>query len=155
MHLCTFGALPHSQMLSFHLPLQPKPDEPEECGLLSFADSLKSSPLRSITIHGHLDDMLFPILRGFAANTNTVDRTLASTDTDMYNAQCEWVQIRHTVCGQQPTTFASKSTTFISYVFQRCTSPNCPVDAVGHHPMLLHLALYVLYSSCVMVILCD
>ena len=73
----------------FYLPSKP---EQEEYNLTSLPDSLRSSTLKGITISGHLDDMLLSILRGFAANTNTVDRTVDCRDPIVLNTPCKWVQ---------------------------------------------------------------
>ena len=65
--------------------MQEAPDQ-ESQSLL--ADSLSSTSLRHINVTGS-GEMLLPILRGFAANTSTVDRTVMNVMFSL-SLPCEW-----------------------------------------------------------------
>ena len=66
----------------FYLPLslciQVRPDLESHSLLIHV---LKGTSLRCITFEGLLGDLLLPILRGLAANTNTIDRTVICRST--------------------------------------------------------------------------
>ena len=72
--------------MSFHLPMQD--DAPGD-----LLDCLRSTSLRRISILGDVGEALLPILRGLAANTSTVDRTVKCLSSFPSVPPCECRQI--------------------------------------------------------------
>ena len=70
-----FGTICESQTMQYQLPMQSDPESGR-----SFTDSLRNTSLKCVVIMGEVGEMLLPILRGLAANTSTVERTVRSFD---------------------------------------------------------------------------
>ena len=94
--------------------------------------------MRHIAVTGSVGKALLPILRGLAANTKTVDRTVACGDDFPLDSRCECIQIRFTTGSRShPSTFVT------DYVYSlKCpemyTSPDWPVCIASLDPILLH-----------------